>query len=143
MKACTGCGRCCQHYSDGGLSATPEEIDWWQTFRPEIARYVRNGQIWMDPESGVELRSCPFLVEVPVAMDHSRVTSVGADRSPLRYSCSIYHDRPDDCRQYPVSVDDMRRDGCEMLEVRDLDNPARAQRALDQLMSDSRPPLSK
>ena len=139
MKACTQCGKCCLQYSDGGLSATADEVTWWQTFRPEIAQYVRDGQIWMDPQTGGRLPVCPFLIA-----EHPQATAEPgtADRGPVRYGCSIYHDRPDDCRQYPVSIDEMRRDGCEMLEVRDLDNPKRAQRALDALMSDSRPPLS-
>jgi hypothetical protein len=37
----------------------------------------------------------------------------------------------------------MIRDGCEMLEPRDLKNPAAAQNTLDILMSDSRPALHK
>jgi hypothetical protein len=37
----------------------------------------------------------------------------------------------------------MIRDGCEMLEPRDLKQPAEAQKALDILMSDSRPPLRR
>ena len=144
MKPCTQCGKCCQQYSDGGLSATSEEIDWWQTFRPEIARYVRDGRIWMHPETGERLPDCPFLTADTAPADEQSVAS-GSAANPggrVRYSCSIYHDRPDDCRQYPVSIGEMRRDGCEMLELRDLDNPIRAQRALDALMSDSRPPLS-
>jgi Fe-S-cluster containining protein len=144
MKPCTQCGKCCQHYSDGGLSATSEEIDWWQIFRPEIARYVDDGQIWMHPETGERLPECPFLTADAARADEQSITSASAANAGgrVRYSCSIYHDRPDDCRHYPVSIDEMRRDGCEMLELRDLDNPIRAQRALDQLMSDSRPPLS-
>jgi hypothetical protein len=34
----------------------------------------------------------------------------------------------------------MVRDGCEMIEVRDLNAPEQAQKALDRMMSDSRPP---
>ena len=60
-----------------------------------------------------------------------------------KYSCSIYYDRPDECKHYPVTIEEMQRDGCEMLEGRDLKNPKQAQRALDKLMSDSRPPVSK
>lgn len=58
-----------------------------------------------------------------------------------KYICRIYHDRPEDCRHYPVDIDQMVRDECEMLEPRDLANPKKAQRDLDVLMSDSRPPL--
>jgi len=37
----------------------------------------------------------------------------------------------------------MVRDECEMIEVKDLQNPKRAQHALDVMMSDSRPPFLK
>jgi Fe-S-cluster containining protein len=134
VKACNQCGKCCLRYGDGGLSASSDEIAWWQTFRPEIARYARGGEIWMDPESGNRLSRCPFLEQ------ETRVT--GDQNEAVRYTCSIYHDRPDDCRHYPVVVEEMLRDGCEMLELRDLDAPLEAQKQLDLLMADSRPPLS-
>ena len=60
-----------------------------------------------------------------------------------KYICRIYYDRPDDCKYYPVNIDQMVRDECEMLEARDLPNPKQAQRALDNLMADSRPPVSR
>ena len=60
-----------------------------------------------------------------------------------KYICRIYYDRPNDCRYYPVTIDEMVRDGCEMLEARDTVNPKQAQRALDNLMADSRPPFGK
>ena len=58
-----------------------------------------------------------------------------------KYICRIYYDRPDDCKYYPVSIDQMIRDKCEMLEPRDLASPKQAQRDLDYLMADSRPPM--
>ncbi len=42
-----------------------------------------------------------------------------------------------------TSIAEMVRDGCEMIEVRDLNAPAQAQKALDRLMSDSRPPAQQ
>ena len=131
MKECNQCGKCCIHYSDGGLSATAEEIEGWEILNPSIAKYVSHGKIWMDLNSGEQLTRCPWL-EVEASSSRS-----GA----VRYGCRIYHDRPDDCRHYPVSIVDMVRDGCEMIELRDLDAPKQAQLALDQLMADSRPPL--
>lgn len=86
----------------------------------------------MDPVSGEQLSRCPWLEELP--------TSSGS--GSIKYGCRIYHDRPEDCRHYPVSIAEMVRDGCEMLEIRDLDAPGQAQMALDRLMIDSRPPLS-
>ena len=123
MKDCNQCGKCCQVYGDGGLSVTAEEIEWWDDHRPEIARYVREGLIWMDPESGQPLPGCPWLSQLP---------------GEKKYVFSIYLDRPDDCRQYPVIVSDMIKDGCEMIEAIDLQNPKVAQKKLDELMSESR-----
>ena len=60
----------------------------------------------------------------------------------VKYACRIYHDRPEDCKHYPVSIAEMVRDGCGMIEVRDLDAPKKAQLMLDRIMADSRPPLS-
>lgn len=56
-----------------------------------------------------------------------------------RFLCRIYQQRPDDCRHYPVDINQMVADECEMLEVRDLHNPQRAQQTLNLLMAESRP----
>lgn len=132
MKECNQCGKCCIQYSDGGLSATAEEIDNWEAFNPAISEYVMDGKIWMDPVSGTQLTRCPWLEELPEKLGTGAIT----------YGCRIYQDRPEDCRQYPTSISEMVRDGCEMIEVQDLDSPKRAQISLDLLMADSRPPLS-
>ena len=116
MKPCNQCGKCCIAYADGGLSATPEEIDAWNDLRPDIARFVRDGRIWCDPDSGEPLAWCPWL----------RSTDGSAP-----YHCAIYSDRPEDCRAYPVLVADMVRDDCEMLEPKDRRDPRAAQRTLD------------
>ena len=123
MKDCNQCGKCCVIYADGGLSATQAEIDGWEEHRPEIFAYVRDGQIWVDPESGQKLTYCPWLEQVP---------------GQRKYTCSIYKDRPEDCRLYPSTIDEMIRDECEMLEPADLGDPAKAQLTLDELMADSR-----
>ena len=125
MKDCNQCGKCCTKYSDGGLSASAEEIRSWDRYRPDIVRYVKNGEIWVDPETGAPLTLCPWLRKDP---------------NQPKYTCDIYEDRPDDCRYYPTRIEEMIRDECEMIEVRDLAQPKRAQKALDKLMSDSRPP---
>lgn len=124
MKACTQCGKCCIQYADGGLTATTEEIENWKHNQPEIYRYVHNGDIWMNPETGKQLQQCPWLQQSKSG----------------KYNCSIYFDRPDDCRHYPVTISEMIRDECEMIEVIDLQRPKMAQRKLDKLMADSRPP---
>jgi Fe-S-cluster containining protein len=128
MKNCNQCGKCCINYSDGGLSASADEIEWWETHRPDIASYVSDGEIWVDPLTGKQMNRCPWLEKLP---------------DQEKYICGIYYDRPNDCKYYPVDVDQMVKDECEMLEARDLKNPKKAQRALDDLMSDSRPPVSR
>lgn len=133
MKDCNQCGKCCIKYGDGALSATKEEIDLWELFNPEIFKFVKNQEIWFDPESGLRLTRCPFLDVVP------NINTL----APYKYTCSIYLDRPEDCRHYPSLLDEMIRDECEMIEIVDLENPKQAQKKLDFLMKDSRPPSLK
>lgn len=133
MKNCTQCGKCCIAYSDGGLSASPSEIDDWENYYPEIYRYVSHGKIWINPETKQPFKRCPFLVTLPNA---------NTPDTPDKYGCQIYHNRPEDCRHYPVTIDQMIKDDCEMIEVRDLKDFKKAQQTLDLLMSDSRPPYS-
>lgn len=125
MKECNQCGKCCVKYANGGLSATSEEVRWWETFRPEISRYVRDGKIWTDPVTDELLATCPWLRKLP---------------GQSKYMCAIYNDRPNDCKHYPVDIAQMVDDGCEMLELRDLTDQDAAQRRLDQIMANSRPP---
>ncbi len=129
MKDCNQCGKCCIKYGDGDLSATQEEIDLWEIFNPEIFDYVKNNEIWFDPKSGVRLNRCPFLDIAPKTKPDEKD----------KYTCSIYLDRPEDCRHYPSLIAEMVRDECEMIEVSDLSKPKQAQVKLDILMQDSRP----
>ena len=110
------------------MSASASEIDWWETHRPEIARYVSDGEIWISPLTGKQMERCPWLQKLP---------------NLNKYTCRIYNDRPEDCRYYPVKIDQMINDECEMLEAQDLTNPKRAQSTLDNLMAGSRPPLQR
>jgi len=128
MKECNSCAKCCIKYSNGRLSATSFEIEYWEVFRPDIAEYVRDGKIWFDPKSGEDIELCPWL----------RVTS---DESSEHFTanCAIYHDRPDDCKIYPVNLAEMVKDGCEMIEEKDLEDLNKAQKMLDKIMADSRP----
>ena len=124
MKECNQCGKCCTKYGNGGLSASTSEIEFWDIFKPHIYNYVDNGKIWFDPDTGTPLKICPWLRKEP---------------QQSKYTCDIYFDRPDDCMFYPVTVEQMIQDECEMLEKRDLTNPHRTQKILDKLMADSRP----
>ncbi|GAD89833.1 hypothetical protein VHA01S_028_00320 [Vibrio halioticoli NBRC 102217] len=129
MKDCNQCGKCCIKYGNGDLAATQQEIDLWELFNPDIFEYVKDGKIWFDPQTREQLERCPFLELVP------KIRAGEKDK----YTCSIYLDRPEDCRHYPSLIDEMVRDECEMIEAVDLNNPNKAQRQLDKLMSSSRP----
>jgi Fe-S-cluster containining protein len=129
MKDCNQCGKCCIKYGSGDLSATQEEIDLWEIFNPDIFEYVKHNEIWFDPKSGLRLTRCPFLDVAPKASPSEKD----------KYTCSIYLDRPEDCRHYPSLIAEMVRDGCEMIEITDLAKPKKAQVELDLLMQDSRP----
>ena len=87
---------------------------------------MSNGQIWSNPETGKLIELCPWLRKAPNANV---------------YTCDIYYDRPEDCQFYPSTIAEMIKDECEMLEDKDLTNRKRAQKALDIIMSDSRPSL--
>lgn len=126
MKECNQCGKCCIKYSNGGLSVTESEIKSWDMFRPDIYAYVSYGNIWMNPDTGKQLELCPWLRKEP---------------NLNKYTCDIYYDRPDDCKYYPVTIEQMIKDECEMLEERDLLKPKQAQKMLNKLMADSRPPF--
>jgi Fe-S-cluster containining protein len=82
----------------------------------------------MSPNTGKQMKRCPWLRQLP---DHEK------------YTCDIYSDRPDDCKHYPVTIDQMVKDECEMLEMQDLAKPKQAQKALDRLMADSRPSVEQ
>lgn len=82
----------------------------------------------MDPATGEQLSICPWLRKTP---------------NQNVYTCDIYYDRPDDCKFYPVTIEQMINDECEMLEAHDLSHPGHAQIKLDKIMLDSRPALKK
>jgi len=124
VRECNQCGKCCTKYSNGGLSASADEIEYWDVFRPNIARYVRDGHIWMDPDTGEQIERCPWLRK---------------EQNQDKVTCDIYNDRPDDCKFYPVTLAEMIKDECEMLEAKDFRDPEQAQKNLNQLMADSRP----
>ncbi len=128
MKDCNQCGKCCIKYGGEDLSATKEEIDLWEIFHPEIFEYVKGEEIWFDPKSGDRLKKCPFLELAPKA------NLLEANK----YTCSIYFNRPEDCRLYPSLISEMIRDECEMIEAIDITKPKQAQVKLDVLMIDSR-----
>ena len=96
----------------------------WDLFRQDIYDYVTDGKIWMNPETGEQLERCPWLVKKP---------------DKHIYTCDIYNDRPDDCKFFPVTIEQMINIECKMLEEHDLKNPTQAQKTLDKIMAESRP----
>ncbi|WP_299772712.1 YkgJ family cysteine cluster protein [uncultured Pseudoteredinibacter sp.] len=117
MKDCNQCGKCCLKYGGQNLATSDEEIALWEIFNPEIYRYVKNGKIWHDPDTGAKLHKCPFL----------RMATKPKTGSGTQYLCDIYLNRPEDCRLYPSEIGEMVRDECEMIEAVDLLNIAKAQ----------------
>lgn len=121
MKECNQCGKCCIKYANGGLSASAEEIHYWDQYRSDIYEHVSNGKIWFDPNNGQPLTQCPWLRE-----QENNV-----------FTCDIYFDRPDDCKYYPTTILEMINDNCEMLETNDLKDTKRAQQQLNIIMAGS------
>lgn len=119
MKACNACGKCCIKYSNGQLAASTEDIQLWESFRPDVSEYVVNGEIWFEPNSKKLIELCPWLKK---------------DTDSARYLCDIYLDRPEDCRAYPATIKDMIMDDCEMLEPADLRDLKQAQKTLNEIM---------
>ncbi len=79
----------------------------------------------MDPDTGKQIELCPWLRKLS---------------NQNKFKCDIYYDRPDDCKIYPATIEDMVKEGCEMLEKQDFTYPKQAQKTLDMFMSDSWPP---
>ncbi len=128
MKECNSCGKCCIKYSNGGLSASRNEIEIWEIEQPHIFKFVAQGKIWMDPVNGQQIEVCPWLKEVQPTPPKTRI----------QYHCEIYDHRPDDCRLYPSNISEMILDECEMIDKKDRLNLKQAQIKLNDLMEDSR-----
>jgi Fe-S-cluster containining protein len=123
MRPCTQCGKCCEKYGAGsGLgSATEADLERLD-YRPDVLRYISLGDLWISPVTGEETRRCPWLRKLP---------------NQDKFKCRIHDVRPDVCRNYPVDVEQMIRDGCEMLEEADLTKPrAQLQRELKRLRNE-------
>lgn len=106
-SACTRCGKCClnEHYMMT-LTATAQDVARWRREGQEdILRYVaRVGpglhDLWVD--DGIELSRCPFLRK---------------NRGVATYRCTIHETRPEACRSYPVSYEQMVADECEIIDA--------------------------
>ena len=109
MKLCTQCGKCCLKYSSGsGLgSATVRDILMWEAERPEVLDYTDDilRDLWISPITGEEMNRCPWLRKLP---------------KKKKYKCKIHKVRPETCRGYPVDIEQMVNDCCEMFEDGDF-----------------------
>jgi len=107
MRECTQCGKCCLKYGGSGLGgATDEDLAMWEETRPDIMQYIDEvcPDLWVSPVTGEEMFRCPFLRKRP---------------KQDKYNCRIHDVRPWVCRDYPVSIQQMLDDECEMLEKTD------------------------
>ncbi len=123
MRDCNQCGKCCLRYGGSGLSASEEDLNWWENNRPDIFKLVKNKQLWFDPATSAPMATCPWLSKLP---------------NEEKYTCDIYFDRLLDCKLYPSSIDEMIEDACEMIEPADIKDIRQAKKQLDIIMSDSR-----
>ncbi|MFT5499971.1 MAG: Fe-S-cluster containining protein, partial [Woeseiaceae bacterium] len=65
MKDCNQCGKCCTLYGGGNLAVSDDDIEKWETDRPDIASYVHGGKIWISPVTGEQMLRCPWLRKLP------------------------------------------------------------------------------
>lgn len=107
MQPCNFCGKCCKHGEGSGLgSATTNDIKLWKRERPDILNYAPPPlyDLWVSPITGEETRRCPWLRKLP---------------KKDKFICRIQQVKPEVCHNYPVNVQQMIEDGCEMLEPQD------------------------
>ncbi len=113
MKPCNGCGKCCLSYGGQSGLGVASEADARRLInarRLDIIQWIdpNLGDLWTNPRTGEETSRCPWLRKLP---------------GKLVYKCRIHAVRPDVCRNYPVSIEQMNLDGCEMLEESDKHEP--------------------
>jgi uncharacterized protein len=113
MRPCTQCGKCCLKYGAELDTVEVKVIHVWRRKRPEIAQWAgwAGGDLydlWVSPTTHEDVKRCPWLRKPP---------------NQEKYTCRIYAMRPQVCRNYPVDIEQMVQDGCEMLEPGDLEKP--------------------
>ena len=102
--ACKRCGHCCTGL---GNTCTTEDYRLWERLgRTDILAWVKpepsggNGiqyRIWVDPQTGTETDSCPFL---------------GKQSGKKGFFCTIQEVKPRVCREYPFTRKHARLTGC-------------------------------
>jgi Fe-S-cluster containining protein len=112
MKPCNFCGKCCKFGEGAGLgSATRNDIIKWRKYRPDILNYSPppSHDLWVSPVTGEETYRCPWLRKLPMKAS---------------FICRIHEFRPEVCHHYPVNIEQMISDQCEMLEPGDAEKSA-------------------
>jgi Fe-S-cluster containining protein len=104
---CKQCGHCCIDIP-GAFSNSVEEDDvrmWKRKHRGDILRWVISKEdrygivlyyLWFDPETGEEVKSCPWLEILPDG----------------KYSCLIHDVKPRHCRDWPHTRQDIMTSDC-------------------------------
>lgn len=104
--ACRQCGRCCR-VLDYQYEVTADDVlRWKKSGRADILEWVetisRSGaepayRIWVAPRTRQRTKTCPFLKKDPASN---------------RWDCRIHADKPQICRNYPVSLKHAVMTGC-------------------------------
>ncbi len=103
---CIQCGRCCR-FLDGAFiaCATAEDLERWRRQgREDILAYTAKGYLWVDPQTGEDVVSCPWRRKLP-----------GKDV----YECLIQDTKPYHCRRYPLTRKNALRCGCRGFEMQE------------------------
>lgn len=101
--ACQQCGRCCLKHGNC-LQATDEDIEIWErTGRSDILEWVGvGGDLWINQSTNKEASRCPWLRKLP---------------GKNQYLCRIHETKPEICRNYPVTKEQAKEDGCPGLKA--------------------------
>lgn len=103
---CRQCGQCCKNLDYRYEITTEDVLRWEKAGRGDILEWVgvtrhrdgrRTYQIWVVPGTNRIAKTCPFL---------------RAEPTTDRVLCSIHADKPDICRNYPVSRKHALMTGC-------------------------------
>ena len=66
--------------------AAPLDQEYCNTCHIKLKRVILGGDLWFDPETGEELKQCPFLRKV---------------KNQDKYECLIHDAKPERCRNFP------------------------------------------
>lgn len=91
---CIRCGRCCTEMYEGHcFSVDDEQLEFWAENKPNLLRWIRFNEGWVNPRTGEDVGSCPWYRN----NTHPRFKQQG----PV---CLIQKYKPPVCRDFPFSV---------------------------------------